>query len=98
MPDDTDVRIDVGQVARIAHIELTDDEVTLLGRQLNDILAHIDKLDELDLAGIEPYSHGFPPRTLLREDVAVPGLDRETALNNAPARTMTEFSVPKIVE
>mgnify|MGYP001042906726 FL=1 len=99
MPDDADdLKMDVGYVARLAHIELTDDEVAVFRRQLGDVLAYIAKLNELDLSGIEPTSHGLPACNLFREDVPEPGLDRETALSNAPARILTEFNVPKIVE
>ena len=99
MPDDADdLKMDVGYVARLAHIELTDDEAAVFRRQLGDVLVYIAKLNELDLSGIEPTSHGIPASNLFRDDEPEAGLDRETALGNAPARTPTEFNVPKIVE
>ena len=99
MADDVaEMRMDVGYVARLAHIELTADERVVFGRQLAEILRYIHTLNELNLTGIEPTSHGLPACNLFREDVPEPGLDRETALINAPARTPTEFNVPKIVE
>jgi aspartyl-tRNA(Asn)/glutamyl-tRNA(Gln) amidotransferase subunit C len=99
MADDVEaLRMDVGYVARLAHIELTPEEAAVYGKQLGDVLAYIDKLNELDLAEIEPTSHGIPASNLFREDVLVPGLDREIALSNAPSRTLAEFNVPKIVE
>lgn len=99
MADDVEeLKMDVGYVARLAHIELTDEEAGVFGRQLGEVLAYIAKLHELDLSGIEPTSHGLPANNRFRDDVPETGLDRETALNNAPARTPTEFNVPKIVE
>lgn len=99
MADDADEKgMDVGYVARLAHIDLTDDEAVVFGRQLGDVLRYMATLNELDLDGIEPTSHCIPASNLFRDDVPEAGLDRETALGNAPARTPTEFKVPKIVE
>ena len=90
--------MDVGYVARLAHIRLTEEETEVFGRQLGGVLAYIDKLSELDLEGIEPSSHGLPAGNIFRDDLLQPMLDRETALGIAPARTQSEFKVPKMVE
>ncbi len=90
--------MDVGYVAKLAHLQLTDAETAVFGKQLGGVLAYMAKLSELDLAGIEPTSHGIPASNIFRDDALRPSLDREIALANAPARTVTEFKVPKIVE
>ncbi len=94
----TDAGLDVRYVAKLAHLELTDDEVAVFGRQLGSVLAYMDKLAGLNLDGIEPTSHGVPAENSFRMDLERPGFDREAALANAPMRTLTEFKVPKIVE
>jgi aspartyl-tRNA(Asn)/glutamyl-tRNA(Gln) amidotransferase subunit C len=90
--------MDVAYVARLAHIRLTEQEEAVFGKQLASVLAYMDQLAELDLDGIEPTSHGLPAGNRFRDDALCPGLEREAALANAPARTLTEFKVPKIVE
>lgn len=90
--------MDVAYVAQLAHIRLTEQEEAVFGEQLGSVLAYMDQLAELDLEGIEPTSHGLPAGNRFRDDALCPGLERETALANAPVRTLTEFKVPKIVE
>ena len=90
--------IDVGYVANLARMDLTDAEKEAFRRQLGALLAHVDKLGELDLEGIEPTAYGQPVYSELRADVARDGLDTEAALSNAPLRRGDEFQVPKIVE
>ena len=90
--------IDVGYVAKLAHIGISAEEEAVFGRQLGAVLAYMAQLSELNLEGIEPTSHGLPASNIFRDDQLQPGLDREAALANAPLRTMTEFMVPKIVE
>ncbi len=90
--------IDVGYVANLARLELTDDEKSLFQRQLDTILAYVEKLGELALDGIEPTSHGQSVLSVMRADDETPGLEREQVLANAPARRGDEFQVPRIVE
>lgn len=90
--------IDVGYVANLARLDLTDEEKAAFQRQLGALLAHVDKLGELDLEGIEPTAYGQPVYSELRDDVARDGLATEAALSNAPLRRGDEFQVPKIVE
>ena len=90
--------IDVAYVAQLAMIRLTHEETRLFQRQIPVILAYVDKLQRLDVSGIEPTSHGQPVYNVLREDVPEPGLDSERVLANAPARMRDTFKVPRIVE
>ncbi|MGI6496168.1 MAG: Asp-tRNA(Asn)/Glu-tRNA(Gln) amidotransferase subunit GatC [Kiritimatiellia bacterium] len=90
--------IDVGYVANLARLALTDEEISTFQRQLGAVLAHVDKLGELDLEGIAPTTYGQPACGTLREDTPRKGLETETVLSNAPARRGDEFQVPKIVE
>lgn len=90
--------IDVGYVANLARMALTDGEREAFQRQLGALLGHVGKLGELDLEGIEPTAYGQPVYSEMRADVAADGLDTEAALANAPLRRGDEFQVPKIVE
>lgn len=88
----------VRHVARLARLDLTDEEVRTYGAQLAGILAHVERLATLDLDGVEPLSPAAEPIAALREDAARPGLAREEALANAPERDAASFLVPRIIE
>ncbi len=91
-------RIDVGYVAKLARLALTDLETKHLGRQLNDILDYINKLNEVDTKDIEPTSHVLPLENVEREDVVKPSLAIDEVLKNAPSKEGNFFKVPKVIE
>ena len=62
------------------------------------MLDYIDKLNELDTAGVEPMSHVFPMANVFREDVVTNGDDRGNMLKNAPGVKGGSYLVPKTVE
>ena len=90
-------RDEVLHVAQLARLSLEPAEIELFTRQLNDILAYVEKLQELDTAGVPPLAHVIPVFNALREDEVIPGLDREIALDNAPAQEDGAFVVPRII-
>ena len=87
-------RDQVLHVARLARLRLSDDEVERMTGELSHILEHVEKMDELDLDGIEPTSHVVELQNVLREDVPRPCLPRETALEQAPDVADGGFRVP----
>ena len=87
-------REQVLHVARLARLELTDDEVERMSRELSAILDHIEVISELDLDGVPPTSHVVDVSNALRPDVVTPSLPREVALANAPAVAGGGFRVP----
>jgi len=91
-------REDVEYVARLARIELTEDEKRTLTSQLSSILDHIEKLNELDIEGVGPTFHVLDVTNVFREDEVRPSLPTEETLKNAPARDGDFFKVPKILE
>ena len=91
-------KIDVAYVANLARLELTPEEQTLFQGQLEDIVKYVEKISEVDIAGVAPMMHGRPLVNAFREDEVRPSMDREAALGNAPARVGDEFLLPKIVE
>lgn len=88
----------VEHVAKLARLELTDEEIALYGTQLGAILDYIAKLETLDVSGAEPLVHPAESANVFREDTPGPSLPRAEALRNAPERTDDFFIVPKVVE
>ncbi len=87
-------RAKVLHVARLARLDLTDDEVDTMARELSAVLDHIEKIGELDLDGVPPTSHVVEVENALRPDVPAPCLPREVALDQAPAVQDDGFLVP----
>ena len=91
-------REQVQHVARLARLSLSDDEVSMFTGQMADILAYVEKLNELDTDGIVPTSHAVPMENAFRDDVVRPSIGAEAALANAPDRVADFFRVPKVIE
>jgi aspartyl-tRNA(Asn)/glutamyl-tRNA(Gln) amidotransferase subunit C len=81
-------------VAHLARLELREDEVGRLEAQLNDILAAVSKVSELDLSDVPPTSHPLDVVNVWDEDSPRPCLPVEDALANAPEREGDFFKVP----
>ncbi len=90
-------REEVLHVAELARLSLGPDEVELFTRQLNDILAYVEKLQELDTSGVAPLAHVIPVFNAFREDEVKEGLSPDEALANAPARQEGNFVVPRVI-
>ena len=91
-------KIDVGYVAELARLELTDEEKSVFQPQLESIVGYVEKISSVDVSGVEPMMHGRRLVNAFREDVVGESLPPEVALSNAPARVGDEFLLPKIVE
>ena len=87
-------REDVLHVAALARLELTDDEIARLEVQLNDILAAVSKVAELDLSDVPATSHPLDVVNVWEDDEPRPCLSVEDALANAPERDGDFFKVP----
>ena len=90
--------IDVKYVAHLARIALSPEEERRIGEQLGHILGYIDKLNQVDVASVEPTAHAVPLVNVTRPDEVRASLSNEDALRNAPAKANGLFVVPKIVE
>jgi aspartyl-tRNA(Asn)/glutamyl-tRNA(Gln) amidotransferase subunit C len=90
--------IDIKYVAHLARLQLTPEEEKKLGAQLGNILGYIEKLNELDVSGVEPTAHAVPMVNVTRPDEIRSSLPHNDALRNAPAQANGLFIVPKIVE
>jgi aspartyl-tRNA(Asn)/glutamyl-tRNA(Gln) amidotransferase subunit C len=92
---------EVRRVAELASLALRDDEVERMAKDLDNILSHMDKLNELDTTGVEPMGqvlfHAEETATL-REDRERPSLSNAEALANAPVSGNGYFKVPRVIE
>jgi aspartyl-tRNA(Asn)/glutamyl-tRNA(Gln) amidotransferase subunit C len=92
---------EVRYVASLAHLELTDEEAQRMTRELDEILAYMDKLRELDTEQVEPMAQVLFPgaeNATLREDEPQAPLAHEDALANAPLSGAGQFKVPRVIE
>jgi aspartyl-tRNA(Asn)/glutamyl-tRNA(Gln) amidotransferase subunit C len=85
----------VRHVAVLARLGLTDEQLTALSGELNDILVQVDKISALDLADVEPTAHAVAVSNVTRPDEITPGLSREDALLNAPEQQDGAFLIPR---
>ena len=90
-------REDVVHVARLARLDVTEDEVDRFTEQLGAVLEHAADVAALDTTGVPPTAHPLPLSNVLRDDVPVPGLDRDEVLAMAPAAEDGRFRVPRIL-
>jgi len=89
-------REDVAHVARLARLELTEEELETYTGQLAQVLSHAADVAALDLSGVAPTSHPLPMVNVLRPDEPRPGLDRDEVLAAAPEVEDHRFRVPRI--
>jgi aspartyl-tRNA(Asn)/glutamyl-tRNA(Gln) amidotransferase subunit C len=88
---------DVEEIALLARLALTDEEIARLQRDLGSILGYIETLRELDTSGVEPMTHAVPMDCPLRDDGTGPSLEVDEALAAAPRRDGDLFAVPHIL-
>jgi aspartyl-tRNA(Asn)/glutamyl-tRNA(Gln) amidotransferase subunit C len=92
---------EVRRVAELASLALRDDEVQRMAKDLDSILSHIDKLNELDTTGVEPMAQVLfdaEETATLREDRERPSLTNAEALQNAPVSGSGYYKVPRVIE
>ena len=90
-------REDAAYVARLARIDLSDDELDRYAVQLASVLEHAARVAGLDTQGVEPTAHPLPLQNVLRADEPLPCLDRDEVLAQAPAVEDGRFKVPPIL-
>ena len=88
---------EVERVALLARLRLSPDELEAMTTELARVVAYVDELAQVDTEGIEPMAHAVEVVNVLRDDVLTPSLDREAALQNAPARNSLGFLVPPVL-
>ncbi len=85
-------------VGILAKLELSEEDKENAKKDMADMLDYIDKMGELDTDGVEPMSHIFPVRNVMRDDVVTNGDGSADTLKNAPESNDEAFIVPKTVD
>ena len=93
-----EIGMDIDYVSNLASIELSEIERSKFQSQLGDVLKFFEKLQEVDVEGVEPTAHAFPTFNVWDQDEVKPGLDPKKALQNAPKVRNQQIVVPKVVE
>jgi aspartyl-tRNA(Asn)/glutamyl-tRNA(Gln) amidotransferase subunit C len=90
--------LDVAYVARLARINLTEDEAKIFQKQLDDVLKYVEKLRQVDVTNINAAADALPVFNVFREDKPRDWFTAKEALSNAPRQANGLFIVPKVVE
>jgi len=90
--------LDVAYVARLARINLSEDEAKIFQKQLDDVLKYVEKLRQLDVTAVDAEAHALPVFNVFRDDATRDWFTAEQALSNAPRKANDLFVVPKVVE
>lgn len=88
----------VDYVSVLSRLNLPREEKASMAAELEKIVSYMDVLNTLDTDGVEPMSHVFPVKNVMREDKVLPSQDRAELLENAPGQDQEAFLVPKTVE
>lgn len=92
---------DIRKIARLAHLEITDEEVEIYTPQMAEIVSYVEQLGELDTEQIEPATGGLTPEgeatDTKRPDIPGQSLGQQKALDQAPAAVEGHFQVPKVL-
>ena len=93
--------MDIRQVAKLAHLEITDAEVEMYTPQMADIVKYVEQLNEVDTENVEPMLGGLTSEgeatVTIREDVPRECLGQKAALSQAPSAVEGHFQVPKVL-
>jgi aspartyl-tRNA(Asn)/glutamyl-tRNA(Gln) amidotransferase subunit C len=87
----------VVRISRLARIQIADDELDRYAGQMAEVLDLAGKMADLDLTGIEPTTHPYPLRNVMRDDVVGPLVDRDEVLAAAPSAEAGMFRVPPVI-
>jgi aspartyl-tRNA(Asn)/glutamyl-tRNA(Gln) amidotransferase subunit C len=90
-------RDDVANLAKLARIDLSEDELSHLSKELSVILDAVARVQEVAAADVPPTSHPLPLKNVFREDEVRPSLTPQDALSGAPAQEEQRFKVPQIL-
>ncbi len=88
---------DVEKIADLARLELSESEKVMYLGQLTAVLEYADRLNELDLDGIEPTAHAIARQNIMRDDIIEPSLSTAAALQNSAGRSDDQFSIQSVL-
>ena len=87
---------EIKKIALLSRLEVKEEHMAHVEKELSDILTYVAELDALELDGVEPMAHAVPLHNVFREDE--PSLDHDLALSNAPEAEDGYFKVPRVVQ
>jgi len=85
-------------IALLSRLEVKEDKMASVEKELSDILTYVAELNELELDDVEVMAHAVPLHNVFREDETKPSLDHDLALSNAPEEDDGYFKVPRVVQ
>jgi len=88
----------IDNLAHLARLQFSDDEKAALQKDLQSMIAFVEKLNEIDTTGVEPLLHMSSNINVLRNDEVKNSITHEEALLNAPVKDDTFFKVPKVIK
>ena len=88
----------VAHIAKLARLEVTESDLSMMSKELSDILSWIEQLEEVDIEGFEPMTSVVEMELRARDDVVTDGGHAEDIVANAPERREHFFVVPKVIE
>jgi aspartyl-tRNA(Asn)/glutamyl-tRNA(Gln) amidotransferase subunit C len=89
---------DARYTARLARLQLSDEEAATFQAQLGQVLEYVEKLERIDVSAVEPMAHANAVTNVFRNDQPRPWFSSEEALANAPRQANQLFIVPKVIE
>lgn len=89
---------DIAKVAKLARIQLDDEQTPNVTNSINEILALVDKMQQVDTTNVEPLANPHDATQRLREDVVTASNQRDKLMQNAPEAEAGLFLVPKVIE
>ena len=99
MTDDKSFSKDtIEKVAKLALLDLSEEDKAVYSKQLGDILSHFEKLNDLDTSNIEPTTHAVDLKNVYREDIPRESLSNEDALKNTQYKKNGYFKAPRILK
>jgi aspartyl-tRNA(Asn)/glutamyl-tRNA(Gln) amidotransferase subunit C len=91
-------RKDIEKLAHLSRLELTEEELVNMESDMNKMLHFVEKINELDLDGVEPLAYVSDEVNILREDEVKQDITHDEALKNAPDKDTDYFRVPKVIK
>ena len=91
-------RDEVAHLARLSRLALSDEDLDHLAPQLNQIISSVARVQEVAAEGIPPTTQALPVSNVFRDDVTVPPIGADAALDQAPAAEQERFRVPRILD
>ncbi len=89
---------DVQKIASLARVHLKEDEISDIAKNLEAVLGYVNKLQDLDVSGVEPTTHVLPLKNVYREDEVKASLSQDKALSISVEKAHGSFVVPKVIE